>query len=126
MLEAYIPALVFIVLGLGVGVAFTLANARLGPRRPNRAKAEPYESGVRSDFRIGRRFAVSYYLVGMLFVIFDIEVILLYPAAVAMERRVYAAVAIVVFILFLAVAFVYEWRRGVLDFHDHSEPRDPA
>ena len=116
MLRSYLPALVFLGLGVAVGIAFTFANSLLGPKRPNAAKREAYESGLPSDVRRGFRFGVSYYLVGMLFILFDIEVVMLYPAAVAMGESAFAAVAIAVFISFLAVAFVFEWGRGALDW----------
>ncbi|MDQ3644312.1 MAG: NADH-quinone oxidoreductase subunit A, partial [Actinomycetota bacterium] len=63
MLKSYLPALVFLVLGVGVGVAFTFANSLLGPKRPGKVKSEPYESGLPSDVRKSFRFGVSFYLV---------------------------------------------------------------
>jgi NADH-quinone oxidoreductase subunit A len=117
MLKAYLPALVFLILGLGLGTALTRLNRVLGPRRPTQIKREPYECGLPSDVRRGFRFGISFYLVGMLFILFDIEVILLYPVAVLLaESGVHALGAIAVFLFFLAVAFVYEWRRGSLDW----------
>ena len=118
MLKAYLPALVFLILGLGLGVAFTSLNRVLGPSRHGRVKSEAYESGIPSKGRQGLRFGISFYLVGMLFILFDIEVILLYPAAVVMGESVHALAAIALFIFFLGVAFVYEWRRGSLDWRD--------
>jgi NADH-quinone oxidoreductase subunit A len=118
MLKSYLPALVFLLLGLGVGAALTTLNRVLGPRRPNPVKREPYECGLPSEVRRGFRFGIGFYLVGMLFILFDIEVILLYPVAVMMGDSVHALGAIVVFISFLVVAFVYEWGRGSLDWRD--------
>jgi NADH-quinone oxidoreductase subunit A len=118
MLKAYLPALVFLFLGLAVGTAFTFANRVLGPRRPTRVKREPYESGLPSDVRRSFRFGVSFYLVGMLFIIFDMEVVLLYPTAIVMGESAFALGAISLFIFFLAVAFVYEWGTGALDWND--------
>jgi NADH-quinone oxidoreductase subunit A len=118
VLKAYLPALVFLILGLGVGIAFTTLNRVLGPSRPGRVKSEPYESGMPSKFPRGFRFGISFYLVGMLFILFDIEVVLLYPTAVAMGESVHALGAIALFIFFLAVALVYEWRRGSLDWRE--------
>ena len=118
MIKSYLPALVFLILGLGVGVAFTTLNRVLGPARPGRVKSEPYESGIPSKGRSGLRSGISFYLVGMMFILFDIEVILLYPAAIAMGESVHALGAIALFVFFLGVAFVYEWGRGSLDWED--------
>lgn len=121
MLQAYLPAVVFMLAGAAIGIAFTFANRVLGPRRPSRVKAEAYESGVPSDFRLGRRFPVSYYLVAMMFLLFDVEVILLYPAAVVLGESRYVLAAIAFFIFVLGVALLYEWSRGVLDFDDDEQ-----
>jgi NADH-quinone oxidoreductase subunit A len=118
MLESYLPVIVFLVLGVGLAVAFTNLNRVLGPRRPNPVKQEPYECGLPSEGIRGSRFKVSFYLVGMLFILFDIEVILLFPVATAMRGSIHALGAVTIFILILAVAFVYDWRRGSLDWSD--------
>ena len=117
LLRSYLPALVFIVLGVGVGVAFTFANSLLGPKRPTKVKREPYESGLPSDVRKNFRFGVSFYLIAMLFILFDIEVVFLYPIAVQLEAiGVFALVEMIVFIALLLVAFVFVWRRGALEW----------
>ena len=117
MLRSYLPAVVFLGLGTIVGIAFTLLNHVLGPRRPTRSKADPYECGLPSDVQRGFRFGISFYLVAMLFILFDIEVIFLYPIAV--ELRAYGSYALaetIVFIALLFVAFIYVWRRGALEW----------
>jgi len=117
VLKSYLPALVFLVLGVGVGVAFVSLNSVLGPRRPSKTKSEPYESGLPSEVRKSFRFGVSFYLVAMLFILFDIEVVFLYPIAVQLEAiGVFALVEMIVFIVLLLVAFVYVWRRGALEW----------
>ena len=117
MLKSYLPALVFLALGLGVGVAFTFANQLLGPKRPSKTKSEPYECGLPSDVRKNFRFGVSFYLVAMLFILFDIEVVFLYPIAVQLEAiGTFALIETGVFITLLAVAFVFVWRRGALEW----------
>ncbi|MBA3299355.1 MAG: NADH-quinone oxidoreductase subunit A, partial [Thermoleophilaceae bacterium] len=104
MLKSYLPALVFLVLGVGVGVAFVTLNSVLGPRRPSKTKSEPYESGLPSEVRRSFRFGVSFYLVAMLFILFDIEVVFLYPIAVQLEAiGVFALVEMIVFIVLLLV-----------------------
>jgi len=82
VLKTYLPALVFLVLGLGVGGAFVQLNKVLGPKKPSQVKREPYECGLPSDVTRTFRFGVSFYLVAMLFILFDIEVVFLYPWAV--------------------------------------------
>ena len=117
LLKSYLPALVFLLLGVGVGVVFTFANSLLGPKRPNKAKTEPYESGLPSDVRKSFRFGVSFYLVAMLFILFDIEVVFLYPIAVRLEDvGTFALIETVVFIVLLAIAYVHVWRRGALEW----------
>jgi NADH-quinone oxidoreductase subunit A len=106
-------------LGAILGLIFVSANSLLGPkRRPAaRAQADPYECGLPSDVQKNFRFGISFYLVAMLFILFDIEVIFLYP--VALQLRAFGAFALVetiVFIALLFVAFIYVWRRGALDW----------
>ena len=109
--------LVFLALGITVGVVFTLANGLLGPRRPNKTKSEPYECGLPSDVQKSFRFGISFYLIAMLFILFDIEVVFLYPIAVQLEAiGTFALVETVVFVSLLLVAFGYVWRRGALDW----------
>ena len=117
MLKSYLPALVFLLLGIGVGVAFVSLNSVLGPRRPSKTKSEPYESGLPSEVRKSFRFGVSFYLVAMLFILFDIEVIFLYPIAVQLDSiGAFALVEMIVFVILLLIAFVYVWRRGALEW----------
>ena len=117
MLKAYLPALVFLSLGIVVGTALTMANRLLGPSRPGKVKSEPYECGLPSEVRQNFRFGISFYLVAMLFILFDIEVVFLYPVALQMDALgVFALVETVVFIALLLVAFVFVWRRGALDW----------
>ena len=117
MLKSYLPALVFLTLGIGVGAAFATLNSVLGPKRPSRTKLDPYESGLPSEVKKSFRFGVSFYLVAMLFILFDIEVVFLFPIAV--QLKAYGAYALgetATFIGLLFVAFVYVWRRGALEW----------
>ena len=118
MLRDYLPAIVFVILGAGLGVVFVTLNSVVGPRvRRRRATEEPYESGLPSEVKKSLRFGISFYLVAMLFILFDIEVIFLYPVAV--QLRAFGTFALgetIVFIVLLAVAFVYVWRRGALEW----------
>ena len=117
MLRGYLPAFVFLLLGLGVGAAFSVLNSFLGPHRRVKHKRDPYESGLPSEVKRGFRFGISFYLIAMLFILFDIEVIFLYPIAVQLRAfGAFALVETVVFIVLLIVAFVYVWRRGALEW----------
>ena len=117
MLKSYLPALVFLLLGVGIGTVFANANSLLGPKRPGRTKSEPYESGLPSDVKKSFRFGISFYLIAMLFILFDIEVVFLYPVALQLDiLGTFALVETIVFIVLLLVAFVYVWRRGALEW----------
>ena len=119
MIRSYAPALVFVGLGVILGLVFAYVNTLLGPRPPrHRASTEdPYESGLPSEVKRNMRFGISFYLVAMLFILFDIEVIFLYPVAVQLRAfGTFAMVETVVFIALLTVAFIYVWRRGALEW----------
>lgn len=117
MLRSYLPAIVFLLLGAAVGGAFALLNTLFGPRRRIAAKTDPYECGLPSEVKRGFRFGISFYLIAMLFILFDIEVIFLYPVAVQLRAfGTFALVEAIAFVVLLAVAFVYVWRRGALDW----------
>jgi NADH-quinone oxidoreductase subunit A len=117
MLRTYLPALVFLILGGLVGLTFAVLNLFLGPRRPNRSKTAPYECGLPSEIQRGFRFGISFYLVAMLFILFDIEVIFLYPIAVQLKAfGTFAMSETIVFVVLLMIAFVYVWRRGALEW----------
>ena len=117
MLKSYLPALIFIFLGLATGGAFVFLNRVLGPSSPSKVKSDPYECGLPSDVQENFRFGISFYLVAMLFILFDIEVVFLYPVAVQLKAfGVFALVETIVFITLLFVAFVYVWRRGALEW----------
>ncbi|MDP2712647.1 MAG: NADH-quinone oxidoreductase subunit A [Solirubrobacteraceae bacterium] len=117
MLSGYLPAIVFVGLGAVVGITFAVLNHLFGPRRAMPHKTDPYECGLPSEVQQGFRFGISFYLIAMLFIIFDIEVILLYPVAIQLKAvGVSALIAISIFISLLVVAFVYEWRRGAMEW----------
>jgi NADH-quinone oxidoreductase subunit A len=117
MLRAYLPVLVFLALGVGVGLIFSAINGWLGPKRPSRIKSEPYECGLPSEVTSNFRFGISFYLIAMLFILFDIEVVFLYPVAVQLEAfGVFALIETIVFIFLLFAAYVFVWRRGALEW----------
>ena len=118
MLRSYLPALVFLGLGTVVGLVFAYLNALFGTRgRKITATGDPYECGLPSDVKRGFRFGISFYLIAMLFILFDIEVIFLYPVAIQLRAfGTFAMVETIVFIALLTIAFVYVWRRGALEW----------
>lgn len=124
MLKSYLPILVFLALGLTVGGVFALVNHLVGPRGPRRVtaavrrKGEPYESGIPVSSSAGLRFGVSFYLVAMLFILFDIEVVFLYPVGAILKSADSLVVLgeLVTFVVLLLVAFVYVWRKGALNW----------
>ena len=119
MIRTYLPALVFVGLGTAIGIVFAVINTVLGarPKRKRAAQAEPYESGMPSDVHQGFRFGISFYLIAMLFILFDIEVIFLYPVAIQLKAfGWFALIEIAVFVVLLFVAFIYVWRRGALEW----------
>ena len=117
MIRSYLPAIVFLLLGMGVGGAFAVLNGILGPRRKIDAKSDPYECGLPSDVQKGFRFGISFYLVAMLFILFDIEVLFLYPVAIQLNAfGMFALIETIVFVVLLFVAFIYVLRRGALEW----------
>jgi NADH-quinone oxidoreductase subunit A len=117
VLRSYLPAIVFLLLGGIVGLLFAVLNIFFGERHPNRSKEAPYECGLPSEVKRGFRFGISFYLIAMLFILFDIEVIFLYPIAVSLRAfGTFAMTETVVFVALLMVAFVYVWRRGALEW----------
>ncbi len=124
MLKSYLPILVFAVLGITVGGAFAMLNHLIGPKKParptaaSRRQGEPYESGIPVEAMKGFKFGVSFYLLAMLFILFDIEVVFLYPVGVILKGAdsVLVLGELVTFVVLLLVAFVYVWRKGALDW----------
>ena len=119
MLSLYVPILVLAALAAVFAVFSLVAGAAAGPKRWNRAKLEAYECGIEPtpQARGGGRFPVKYYLTAMLFILFDIEIIFLYPWAVAFDHLgEFGLVEMVTFVATVLVAYVYVWRRGGLDW----------
>jgi NADH-quinone oxidoreductase subunit A len=119
VLKSYLPVLVFTALGLLVGGAFLLVNHLIGARgRAIKAKSEPYECGLPTHVTRTFRFGVSFYMVAMLFILFDIEVVFLYPVGVILNSAdsVFVLAEILIFVALLLVALIYVWRRGALNW----------
>ena len=116
-LEAYRPVLLFILVGLAIGVAPQAIGYFLGPQRPNEAKNSPYECGFEAFEDARMKFDVRYYLVAILFILFDLEIAFLFPWAVALkEIGPVGFWAMMIFLAILVVGFAYEWKKGALDW----------
>ncbi len=120
VLRSYLPVLVFVGLGVVVGTAFAVLNSVVGRKRihARAAKTDPYECGLPSEVSRTFRFGVSFYMIAMLFILFDIEVVFLYPVGVILNSAdsVFVLVEVMVFVVLLLVALIYVWRRGALDW----------
>ena len=116
-LDPYLPVILFILVGAAVGVAPQVLGFLLGPNRPDQAKNSPYECGFEAFDDARMKFGVRYYLVAILFILFDLEIAFLFPWAVALrEIGPTGFWAMMVFLAILVVGFVYEWKKGALDW----------
>jgi len=117
VLAEYFPILLFIMVGLAVGVIPVVLGALLGPHRPDPEKNSPYECGFEAFEDARMKFDVRYYLVAILFILFDLEIAFLFPwAAVLGEIGLFGFVSMMVFLAILVVGFVYEWKKGALEW----------
>lgn len=117
MLENYIPVLVFIVVSLLLGGIMMALGFGLAPYRPDREKNSPYECGFEAFEDARMKFDVRYYLVAILFIIFDLEIAFLFPWAVVLDDiGLFGFFSMVVFLAILVVGFVYEWKKGALEW----------
>ncbi len=116
-IEQYLPVLIFIFVGLGVGVAPQLLGYILGPNRPDKAKNSPYECGFEAFEDARMKFDVRYYLIAILFILFDLEIAFLVPWAAALkELGIVGFWEVMVFLAILVLGFVYMWIKGALDW----------
>jgi len=112
-----LPILIFIIIGLGLGTVMIFMGAMLGPRRPDSEKLSPYECGFEAFQDSRMKFDVRYYLVAILFIIFDLEIAFLFPWAVVLDQiGLFGFFAMVMFLGILVVGFVYEWKKGALEW----------
>lgn len=117
MLENYFPVLLFIIIGLAFGCVPILLGKLVGPNRPDPEKLSPYECGFEAFEDARMKFDVRYYLVAILFILFDLEIAFLFPWAIVLkEIGWFGLIAMLVFLGILVVGFIYEWMKGALDW----------
>ena len=117
MLENYLPILIFLVLGTVMGVAPILLGWLLGPSKPDSEKLSPYECGFEAFEDSRMKFDVRFYLVAILFIIFDLEIAFLFPWAIVLDDiGMFGFLAMVVFLGILVIGFIYEWKKGALEW----------
>jgi NADH-quinone oxidoreductase subunit A len=117
MLEQYFPILLFIVVGVGVGVILLTLGSFVAPNRPDPEKLAPYECGFEAFEDARMQFDVRYYLIAILFILFDLEIAFLFPWAVVLpDIGVFGFWSMMIFLGILVVGFVYEWKKGALEW----------
>jgi NADH-quinone oxidoreductase subunit A len=117
VLEQYFPILLFIVFGLGLGLLMIGAGSFVSPNRPDPEKLSPYECGFEAFEDARMKFDVRYYLIAILFILFDLEIAFLFPWAVVLpEIGFFGFAAMMVFLLILTIGFIYEWKKGALEW----------
>lgn len=117
MPESYLPIMIFLVIAVAIGIGTLVVGMLFRPRRPYAEKLSPYESGIPPVGEPRYRFSVKFFIIAMLFVIFDVEAIFLYPWAIVFDKiGLYAFVEMMIFIVILLVGFVYAWKKEALQF----------
>jgi len=117
MVANYLPILMFLAIGVVIGAVTLLAGRIVGPHRPDTEKDSPYECGFEAFEDSRMQFDVRYYLVAILFIIFDLEIAFLFPWAVVLEDLGAAGfLAMAIFLAVLVVGFIYEWKKGALQW----------
>ena len=117
VLANYLPTLLFLIVATGIGIALMVAGRFLGPRRPDAQKLSPYECGFEAFEDARMKFDVRYYLMAILFIVFDLEIAFLFPWAVVFTKiGIVAIVEMALFLGLLVVGFVYVWKKGALEW----------
>ncbi len=117
MLQEYLPILIFLAVGLLIGVGPIVVGFLLGTRRPDSEKNSPYECGFEAFEDTRTKFDVRYYLVAILFIIFDLEIAFLFPWAVSLDKvGHFGLISMGLFLAILVVGFIYEWKKGALEW----------
>ncbi len=117
MLQAYIPIFLFVLIAIGFAIVTLIASGIIHPKRYNKVKLEPYECGIEAVGDARDRYSIRYYLIAMLFVIFDVETIFMFPWAVALDQlALFGLIEMLVFLFILVVGYFYAWKKGALEW----------
>ena len=116
-IEAYVPILLFVLVATGFALFTLIVSALVSSSKYNKVKLEPYECGIEPETDARDRYSVRYYLIAMLFVIFDVETVFMFPWAVIMdELALFGLIEMLVFLAILVIGYVYAWRKGALEW----------
>ncbi len=117
MPDAYIPVMLFVLVATGFAVFTLILSSLVASSRYNKVKLEPYECGIEPETDARGRYSIRYYLIAMLFVIFDVETVFMFPWAVIMdELALFGLIEMLVFLFILVLGYVYAWRKGALEW----------
>jgi NADH-quinone oxidoreductase subunit A len=117
MPSAYIPIVIFVVVATGFAVFTLVFTSLIHPSKYNKVKLEPYECGIEPETDARARYSIRYYLVAMLFVIFDVETVFMFPWAVIFDKLlIFGLIEMVIFIFILVVGYFYAWKKGALEW----------
>ncbi len=117
MLAEYLPPLLFLIVATGIGIALIIVGNVLGPKRPDPDKLAPYECGFDAFENARMPFDVRYYLVAILFIVFDLEIAFVFPWAVVFrELGMFGLIEMGTFLVLLVIGFAYVWKRGALEW----------
>lgn len=117
MLENYLPVLIFMIIGLVVGGVMITLGFALSPNKPDKEKLSAYECGFEAFENARMKFDVRYYLVAILFIIFDLEIAFLFPWAIVLKDiGLFGFIAMAIFLGILVIGFIYEWKKGALEW----------
>jgi NADH-quinone oxidoreductase subunit A len=117
MLNAYIPIFIFLLVAIGFAFVTLLMSQLVSSKKYNKVKLEPYECGIEPQTDARDRYSVRYYLIAMLFVIFDVETVFMFPWAVIMDKlAVFGLIEMIVFLAILVAGYAYAWKKGALEW----------
>ncbi|MEG3592396.1 MAG: NADH-quinone oxidoreductase subunit A [Pseudomonadota bacterium] len=117
MLENYLPILIFLLMASFIGMGAILLGRLLSTNKPSKAKMSAYECGFEAFGDAHMKFDIRYYLVAILFIIFDLEIAFLFPWAITLNSTgMYGLISMGVFLLILTIGFIYEWKKGALEW----------
>ena len=115
--ESYLPVLIMLLIGLGMAGMFTVLGILLGPKRPTESKSQPFESGFDSKGLGNQRYDVKFYMTALAFLIFDVEIVFLYPWVVNFRKLGWFGFgAASLFLFILTIGLIYEWKKGALEW----------